>query len=127
MNPDPQDDTLTETPPSARYVAYSSSRPLTEIEALMTGTACGHDVSHEERHLLRERLVDVLEDELSDEELWVFDALFVRQLSLRKAGAEIGLAKTSVWRLRNMMVERLRERLVQEPLVVAYLEGRHAW
>lgn len=80
------------------------------------------DVSREERLLLRDLVCDALDD-LNEQELWIFDALYVRRLSIRECGREINMPKTTVCRWRDRLLKRLRAKLEVEPLIAEYLSA----
>lgn len=122
FEPEPDDD-LSETGPSYIQVGCGSVRPLNEYEALMCARPHEYPVvSREERLPLRDIIADAL-DELTDEQRWIFDALFVRRLSLRKLGAELSIPKTTVARMRDTLLSALREMLETDPRIQSYLEG----
>jgi hypothetical protein len=65
-------------------------------------------------------------DGLTEEQHWIFDALFVRRISLRALGRELSIPKTTVARKRDALLQVLREKLEQEPMIVDYLEAAAA-
>lgn len=119
---EPGDD-LSETGPSFVFIGHSNVRPINEFQAVMECEPFQEpDVSQEERLELRDLIVDALDD-LDEQEQWIFDSLFVRRLSLRELAAEINMPKTTVARWRDRLLQRLREKLVNEPKIIGYLEG----
>lgn len=112
--------------PDLMYVAGSSQQPINEYDALMRCAPCEHpEVSVEDRMPLRDVVADAI-DGLDEEERWIFEALFIRRLSIRQLAAEIALPKSTVHRWKDRLLERLREKLEQEPLIIEYLErGTH--
>jgi len=97
-------------------------RPLSDIEALMElapyeeptvqsilGTA-----------VLKEAIGAAI-DNLNDEDRWIFNALFVEQLSLRVAGRVVGIPKTSLARRRDYIRRRLIAELGESEAVRGWL------
>ena len=108
----------------ARTKLYTT-RPMTEIEALMeTAPAAGDpSVSLQTTFLLKEKLADAIE-ELSPLEKWIAERLFIENMSLRKAGAVLGIPKTSLARRRDVIRRKLETRLAQEPVVTDWFKKR---
>jgi DNA-directed RNA polymerase specialized sigma24 family protein len=108
----------------ARNKLYPT-RPMTEIEALMeTAPAAGEpSVSLETTFLLKELLADAIE-ELSPLEKWIAERLFIENMSLRKAGAVLGIPKTSLARRRDIIRRKLEIRLMEEPVVTDWFKKR---
>jgi len=97
-------------------------RPLSDIEALMElapyeeptvqsilGTA-----------VLKEAIGAAI-DNLNDEDRWIFNALFVEQLSLRVAGRVVGIPKTSLARRRDYIRRQLIAELGESEAVRGWL------
>ena len=97
-------------------------RPLSDIEALMElapyeeptvqsilGTA-----------VLKEAIGAAI-DNLNDEDRWIFNALFVEQLSLRVAGRVVGIPKTSLARKRDYIRRQLIAELGESEAVRGWL------
>ena len=107
----------------ARNKLYPT-RPMTEIEALMeTAPAAGDpSVSLQTTFLLKEKLADAIE-ELSPLEKWIAERLFIENMSLRKAGAVLGIPKTSLARRRDKIRRTLMVRLIEEPVFKEWLEN----
>jgi len=76
----------------------------------------------EETALLKEILGTVL-TELTDEEKWIIERLFIERLSLRKTGAIIGIPKTSLARRRDRIRRKLMMKLMQYKPVQHWLKG----
>lgn len=73
---------------------------------------------------LRDLLNDAIEDTLSPLELWIFNAVFIERQSLRALGRQINRPKTTVARMRDNAVKKLREALQDNPAIIAHLEGQ---
>jgi len=97
-------------------------RPLSDIEGLMElapyqeptvqsilGTA-----------VLKEAIGAAI-DNLNDEDRWIFNALFVEQLSLRVAGRVVGIPKTSLARRRDYIRRQLIAELGESEVVRGWL------
>lgn len=122
MDPDPSDPSASETGPQRAFVGHSEWRPVSPLESLMqTAPHSDPATSRQERLPLRDVLADAI-DMLSEEERWIFDALFVRRASLRALGRELSLSKTGVARKRDRLLDRLREHLGNEQIVKEYLD-----
>ena len=98
------------------------TRPMTEIEAMMqTAPSCAEPILPIEVTLhLKEILADVI-DELSPLEKWIAERLFIEGLSLRKAGAVLGIPKTSLARRRDLIRRKLMARLLEHPVVQEWI------
>lgn len=119
---------LSDTEPSGArtwvFLGHSEYRPTNEYDALMRCAAHEEpESSREERLVLREPISDAI-DSLTEEERWIFDALFVRRASLRELAREIAVPKTTVARRRDALLVTLREKLQSDPFVVEYLEAQ---
>ena len=125
FEPDP-DGELAVTDQSFVWVGHSEYRPVNEWDAVMsTAPHVDPGVSRAERYPLREIVADAI-DGLTEEQHWIFDALFVRRISLRALGRELSIPKTTVARKRDALLQVLREKLEQEPMIVDYLEAAAA-
>ena len=97
-------------------------RPLTDIEALME--LAPHEESTVQSILgtaaLKEA-IGVAVDNLNEEDKWIFNALFVEQLSLRAAGRVMGIPKTSLARRRDYIRRRLIAELAESEIVSGWL------
>lgn len=94
--------------------------PETPIEALMR---CGPfeepAVSREELLAVREVLADAF-DVLTDEEVWVFNALVIERLSLRTVARQISTPKTTIARIRDRAICKLRSELEDDAVIRAF-------
>lgn len=94
-------------------VGAANNTPANEYEALMsTAPHEEPELSLEELAPLRDWLQDAI-DELPPKLRWVFDAYYVRRLSLRELAREIGRSKTQVARLRDEATAELRRLLAE--------------
>lgn len=106
------------------WINQSDLRPATPIEALMqTAPHRDVDVSRAERLPLKDIIADAV-DQLTEEQRWIFDALFYRKLSLRELGRELSLSKTSIARKRDRLLRSLRNELADHPTIKEYIGGR---
>ena len=98
------------------------SRPLTDIEALMQLPPLQEPPAPSlmETMALKEAVGAAI-DALEPEDKWIFNALFVEELSLRTAGWILGIPKTSLARRRDYIMEQLRESLSKSPDVMQWL------
>jgi DNA-directed RNA polymerase specialized sigma24 family protein len=95
---------------------------MTEIEALMQTAPSGYEplMPLEVTLQLKEILADAI-DELTPLERWIVERLFIEGLSLRKAGAVLGIPKTSLARRRDSIRRKLMVRLLENPIVKEWL------
>jgi DNA-directed RNA polymerase specialized sigma24 family protein len=102
--------------------SLGGSRPLTDIEALMRLSPHQESVTPSlmETMALKEAVGAAI-DALEPEDKWIFNALFVEELSLRTAGWILGIPKTSLARRRDYIMEQLRESLSKSPDVMQWL------
>jgi RNA polymerase sigma factor (sigma-70 family) len=126
FNPNPDDESYWEDVDDTYIVVGGDSRrPSTPMQALMECQPHREpEVSRIERLELRDVIVDALDD-LDMQEQWIFDALFVRRLSLRELAAEIAMPKTTVARWRDRLLSRLRDKLETDPRITEYLVEGH--
>ncbi len=107
--------------PAGSY-GLGAHRPLTEIEALLQ--LAPHQDSQipalETTAALREAIADAI-DTLPEDDEWIFNALFIEQLSLRTAGRVLGIPKTSLARRRDYIRRQLMATLAESPAVVQWL------
>ena len=98
-------------------------RAMTEIEALMETPPSGAEplASLETTAHIKELFADAIE-ELNPLERWIAERLLIEGLSLRKAGAVLGIPKTSLARRRDKIRRKLMIRLMQEPEFKEWLE-----
>ena len=91
---------------------------MTDIEALME--LAPHEESTVQSILgtaaLKEA-IGVAVHNLNQEDKWIFNALFVEQLSLRAAGRVMGIPKTSLARRRDYIRRRLIAELAESEIV----------
>ena len=100
-------------------------RPVTEVEALMQlAPHQNADLVPLEKTAPLKELLGIVLDELSDEDKWIFERLFIERLSLRKTGAVIGIPKTSLARRRDKIRHKLIAELAQHELVRDWLNDR---
>ena len=101
------------------------TRPMTEIEALMQTAPSGYEplMPFETTLQLKEVLADAI-DKLSPLEKWIAERLFIEGMSLRKAGAVLGIPKTSLARRRDVIRRKLVIHLAQEPKVIDWFKDR---
>tara|TARA_R100000458_G_C8263271_1_gene238572 strand:- start:715 stop:1116 length:402 start_codon:yes stop_codon:yes gene_type:complete len=104
-----------------RASAKRSRQPSTATQALIEGKP--NDpirVSAEERLELREVVAGALES-LTEEEVWIINALLFERLSLRQAGFILQIPKTTLARRRDKILKKLEKLLLKETLVKEYL------
>ena len=97
-------------------------RPLTQLQVMMEEVpgVTNKIRSIEETFLLKEALAEAFET-LSAEDLWIAARLLIEGMSLRKAGAVLGIPKTTLARRRDKIRLRLVDALVDSPAVREYL------
>lgn len=111
--PDPRTDL--EIPAPDWYIQqHAPVQPMSELEALMM-TAPGDnepDTTEPDQGDTYDNLDDILgvQLELDDIERSVLDALFVSGLSIRDAAAVLGTSPSTVWRIKESALKRIRER-----------------
>ena len=71
---------------------------------------------------VKELLADAIE-ELGPLERWIAERLLIERMSLRKAGAVLGIPKTSLARRRDKIRRTLMVRLIEEPVFKEWLEN----
>lgn len=104
-----------------RAGAKKPKQPETATHALLESKP--HEpirISAEERLELREIVAGALES-LTEEEIWIMNALLFERLSLREAGYILQIPKTTLARRRDKIFKKLEKALIQEPLVKEYL------
>jgi hypothetical protein len=107
--------------PWTQNTAADRNRPQTPVEALLQcAPGDNPDLSVEELAELRTALADAFDQALTEEERWVVNATVIARTSLRK----MGVPKTTVARVRDNALEKLRNHLKENPVIVQYLE-RH--
>ena len=95
--------------------------PFTPSEALMASEG-SPVISVLEMIALREVINEAIDTVLTPLELWVFNAIFIEQKSLRKLAKELSIPKTTIARIRDKSTEKLRLVLQEETLIQEYLE-----
>jgi len=109
--------------PNATSLPLATTRPLTEIEALME--LAPHEESSVpsllETIALKEAVGEAI-DALEPEDRWIINALFVEHLSLRAAGKILGIPKTSLARRRDYIRRQLMANLSESPAAVQWLK-----
>jgi RNA polymerase sigma factor (sigma-70 family) len=110
-----------DVPEGIVYVGHGDTRPDNPWEALVQAQP-HHEVAVSRAELLplRDVISDAI-DTLDEQQRWIFDSLFVRRLSLRQLGREIGMPKSTVARWRDRLLDELRQKLEHEPLIERYL------
>ncbi len=100
-----------------RKVKLFADRPETPVDALLR-CAPGQepDPSVQELIHLRDIIQDAI-DELSPRERWVFDAVTTGGASLRS----LGIPKTTVARIRDKAIDKLRVRLSESEAIRKFL------
>ena len=108
----------------AQFAAKRPQQPQTPTQALIqTKPNEPILVSAQERLQLREVVASAME-QLTEEEIWIINALLFERLSLREAGAILQIPKTTLARRRDKILRKLRKALENEPLVEDYLNGK---
>ena len=103
----------------------SKRRYFSPYEALMSAPP-GYEpeISQLEILHLRDIINDAIEGTLTPLELWVFNALVVERKSLRSLGHQIGRPKTTVARIRDNAIKKVRQGLKEHPAIIDYLENQ---
>ena len=70
---------------------------------------------------LKEAIADAF-DVLTEEEVWVFNAVVSEGLSYRTIGRQLNASKSSVFRTKKRAVRKLQHALKNHPVVIAQLE-----
>lgn len=63
---------------------------------------------------IRETISQTAEQILTPREQWIFNAVCIERLSLRKVGMQLALSKTHVWRIYHRAINKLRAALLEE-------------
>lgn len=99
----------------------SSPRPFSPAQALMeAGPGDEPDVSQMELLDLRDLLADTIDEVLTDLEKWVFTETVVARRPLRR----LGIPKTTVARVRDRAVAKLRGALDGNEMIRRHLEAQ---
>tara|TARA_R100001230_G_C5492916_1_gene39880 strand:- start:91 stop:462 length:372 start_codon:yes stop_codon:yes gene_type:complete len=98
-------------------------RPATEIQSLMELAPFQESwtLSLESTSHLKEIIGETIDD-LSPEDRWIFNALFIERLSLRGAGRILGIPKTSLARRRDRIRRELMNKLIASEFVQEWLK-----
>jgi len=103
----------------------SIKRPETPLQSLMEAAPFQEtDISIIELLPIREALVDAFE-ELDEEEKWVLNSLVVERMSIRELGYQINAPKTSIARIRDRALGRMRELLSDNPVIMEVMKGTY--
>jgi DNA-directed RNA polymerase specialized sigma subunit len=105
-------------------VGHSETRAENDYEALAR-CAPGEEPERSLSNLagLREILCEALET-LSERELWIFESLVYRRLSLKQCAVELNLSKTHIFRLREQINKKLQDILEPQGVLNDPQEGR---
>jgi transcriptional regulator with XRE-family HTH domain len=110
-----------------RNTPLHSSRPLTEIEALMEAMPGEEPVeSVMELQPLREAVAQCI-DQLDDQDKWIIEALMSESLSLQQLAERMGITKTHVWRLRNKAYDKLHRIMITHPTIRKKVRVADTW
>jgi len=98
------------------------SRPSTDLEALMQlGPHQEADLLSIEATAVLKEVIGEAIDGLPDEDRWIFDRLFIEQLSLRGTGRILGVPKTTLARRRDRIRRQLMAELSESEAVRRWL------
>lgn len=101
-------------------------RPDNPIEALMLcPPGVEPDLARNQLAPLRDILADAILTQLDDRELWIFEALHYRRLSLRQLARELSISKTHIARIRDHIHQKLQQELLKDDTVRGYVHGRY--
>lgn len=110
-----------ETPQESPTWEQSATRAATPYQALMeTSPHEEPDLSIAELLELREVLVDAF-DQLTEEEAWVLNSLIIERMSIRELSKQISAPKTTIARIRDRALKRLREMLQDNEIIIQAL------
>jgi len=70
----------------------------------------------------REIIVDAFDTILTEEEKWIINATVIEKLSVRTVAAQIGAAKTTVCRIRDRGLTKLRKQLENNQVIQSAIE-----
>ena len=97
-------------------------RPATDLEALMQlGPHQETDLLSIEATAVLKEVIGEAIDGLPDEDRWIFDRLFIEQLSLRGTGRILGIPKTTLARRRDRIRRQLMAELSESEAVRRWL------
>jgi RNA polymerase sigma factor (sigma-70 family) len=107
-----------ETPQPTPTWEKSPTRPDTPYRALMEAAPFEQvETSVAELLEAREVLADAF-DTLTAEEQWIVNALVVERLSIRELGEQLGAPKTTMARIRDKALGKLKEKLQDNPIIL---------
>lgn len=101
----------------------SQQRPLTEIEAVMN--AAPHEepiISITEMLETKEIIAKAFEECLTKEEMWIINAIIIQGMSMRGVAKQLNAPKTTVARIRDRGLAKLRKSLEQNPTILGSLK-----
>jgi RNA polymerase sigma factor (sigma-70 family) len=99
----------------------SITRPDTPYQALMEAAPFQPtDISVVELLEVREVLADAF-DKLPAEEAWVLNSLVIERMSIRELAKQIGAPKTTIARIRDRGLERMKKSLKDNPTIIEML------
>ncbi len=98
-------------------------RPATELESLMQLAPLQDPwyPSLETTAHLKEAIGEAI-DSLTPEDKWIFNTLMIERLSLRTAGAVLGIPKTSLARRRDKIRRELMTVLIESEVIQKWLK-----
>lgn len=103
------------------------SRPLTEIEALMTADPIRTPMeSIEELQPFREAVAECME-QLDEQDLFIIEALTSEMVSLQTLATRLGMTKTHAWRLRNKAYDKLQRIMITHPTIRRRIKVADTW
>jgi DNA-directed RNA polymerase specialized sigma subunit len=110
-----------ETPQSTPTWEKSSTRPDTPYQSLMEAAPFQPtDISVVEMLEAKEALADAF-DTLTAEEQWVLNSLVIEKMSIRELGNQIGAPKTTMARIRDKALGKMRDSLSDNPAILNLL------
>tara|TARA_B100001146_G_C16200103_1_gene443929 strand:+ start:2826 stop:3197 length:372 start_codon:yes stop_codon:yes gene_type:complete len=96
--------------------------PATPMEALQQAGPDEPLTSKDEQVELQEIVLNAL-NHLEDWEQWLLNALLFEKMSLRQVEFVLGMPKTTVARKRDIVLDKLKTYLANEPVIRRYLHG----
>jgi DNA-directed RNA polymerase specialized sigma24 family protein len=110
-----------ETPQPTPTWEKSPTRPDTPYQALMEAAPFQPtDISVVEMLEAKEALADAF-DTLTAEEQWVLNSLVIEKMSIRELGNQIGAPKTTMARIRDKALGKMRDSLSDNPAILNLL------
>jgi DNA-directed RNA polymerase specialized sigma subunit len=101
----------------------SRQRPLTEIEAIMS--AAPHEdpaISIAEMLETKEIIAKAFEECLTKEEMWIINAIIIQGMSMRGVAKQLNAPKTTVARIRDRGLAKLKKSLENNPTILGSLK-----